>query len=133
MAKKKKIRVDLRKNRAKPPRPNAWTRKFQEHGLEDDATPTEERVRAKGDLSRRRTIITEETENAESAEMPAIDESACLAGRVLKIHGLWSMVETEDSRQFRCGVRRLLRTLSTDERNIVATRDRVWFRARRSS
>src|SRR5262249_29839719 len=31
-------------------------------------------------------------------------------------------------RQFRCAVRRLLRTLATDERNIVTTGDRVWFR-----
>jgi ribosome biogenesis GTPase len=36
-------------------------------------------------------------------------------------------VEAEDGRLFRCGVRRLLRTLATDERNIVATGDRVWF------
>src|SRR5439155_17675519 len=30
--------------------------------------------------------------------------------------------------QYRCAVRRLLRTLVTDERNIVTTGDRVWFR-----
>src|SRR5207247_8142221 len=29
---------------------------------------------------------------------------------------------------FRCAVRRLLRTLATDERNIITTGDRVWFR-----
>jgi ribosome biogenesis GTPase len=38
------------------------------------------------------------------------------------------MVETEDGRQFRCTVRRLLRTLATDKRNIVTTGDRVWIR-----
>src|SRR5262249_44394156 len=48
-------------------------------------------------------------------------------GRVLRVHGLVSVVETEDGRQFRCGVRRGLRTLATDERNIVPTGDRVWF------
>ena len=53
MAKKKKIRVDLRKNRSKPPRQRHWTRGFQEHGFENEATPLDERVRAKGDLSRR--------------------------------------------------------------------------------
>jgi len=37
-----------------------WTRDFHEHGLEGEATTGGERVRAKGDLSRRRTIIQDE-------------------------------------------------------------------------
>src|SRR5262249_55514301 len=75
MAKKKKVRVDLRKNRSKPPRDRNWTRGFQEHGYADEATTSDERVRAKGDLSRRRTIIQDEApaENKgdEPADMPA--------------------------------------------------------------
>jgi len=47
MAKKKKVRVDLRKNRSKPPRQQQWTRGFHEHGFEDEATAQSERVRAK--------------------------------------------------------------------------------------
>jgi len=133
MAKKKKIRVDLRKNRSKPPRQRHWTRGYQEHGFAEEAPVADERVRAKGELSRRRTIIQKEgTPDAErgqeSAQMPAVDETTCLPGRVLRMHGLLSVVETEDGRQFRCAVRRLLRTLATDERNIVTTGDRVWFR-----
>jgi ribosome biogenesis GTPase / thiamine phosphate phosphatase len=131
MAKKKKVRVDLRKNRSKPPRPKQWTRGFHEHGFAEEATAGDERVRAKGDLSRRRTIIAEEGEGAnggESAEMPAINTDECRLGRVLRVHGLASVVETDDGRQYRCAVRRLLRTLSIDERNIVATGDRVWIR-----
>jgi ribosome biogenesis GTPase len=132
MAKKKKVRVDLRKNRSKPPRQQQWTRGFHEHGFEDEATAQGERVRAKGELSRRRTIIQEEAtrehEGREPADMPAIDASACLTGRVLRVHGLQSVVEAQDGKHYRCAVRRLLRTLATDERNIVATGDRVWFR-----
>jgi ribosome biogenesis GTPase len=132
MAKKKKVRVDMRKNRSKPPRQRHWTRGFQEHGFTDEATLGKEQVRAKGDLSRRRTIIQEETPGAapgqEPAEMPAVDPAACMPGRVLRVHGLASIVETEDGRQFRCAVRRLLRTLATDERNIVTCGDRVWIR-----
>jgi ribosome biogenesis GTPase len=41
---------------------------------------------------------------------------------------LWSVVEAEDGRLFRCAVRRLLKTFVTDGRNIVTTGDRVWFR-----
>jgi ribosome biogenesis GTPase / thiamine phosphate phosphatase len=130
MAKKKKVRVDLRKNRSKPPRPRQWTRGFQEHGDDEQATPLAERVRAKGDLSRRRTIIQDDTGAAagQEAEMPSVDAAACLPGRVLRVHGLYSIVETDGGVQYRCAVRRLLRTLATDERNIVTTGDRVWIR-----
>jgi ribosome biogenesis GTPase len=131
VAKKKKVRVDLRKNRSKPPRPRQWTRGFQEHGGEEETAPQAERVRAKGDLSRRRTIVQDESTPAagpEAVEMPAVDVAACLPGRVLRVHGLHSVVETDDGKQYRCAVRRLLRTLATDERNVVATGDRVRIR-----
>ncbi|HEV3204795.1 MAG TPA: ribosome small subunit-dependent GTPase A, partial [Gemmataceae bacterium] len=133
MGKKKKIRVDLRKNRTKPPRERNWTRGFQEHGFADKATKKGERVRPKGDLSRRRTIIQEEKPEVpevgrDSADMPAVDVNGCLFGRVLRVHGLASVVETEDGRQSRCSVRGVLRSMTRDERNIVTTGDHVWFR-----
>jgi ribosome biogenesis GTPase len=132
MAKKKKTRVEMRKNRSKPPREHGWTRGFQEHGFAEDATLNQERVRAKGELSRKRTIIQDETAASaagqEPAEMPAVDSSACVPGRVLRVHGLYSVVQADDGRQLRCVVRRLLKTLATEERNIVATGDRVWLR-----
>ncbi len=129
MSKKKKVRVELRKNRAKPPRTKQWTRGFQEHGFENEATRADERVRAKGDLSRYRTIIqTESSEGQPASEMPDADVANCLHGRVIKVFGLQSVVETDDGRQFRCAVRRLLKSLVTDERNIVTTGDLVWFR-----
>lgn len=131
MAKKKKIRVDLRKNRSKPPRDKGWTRGYQEHGYAEEATKPDERIRAKGDLSRRRTIITEVGEQQggeDTPDMPSVDTSICLPGRVIRVHNIYNIVETEDGRQFRCSVRRLLRTLATDERSIVTCGDRVWFR-----
>lgn len=131
MAKKKKVRVDLRKNRSKPPRQNDWTRGFQEHGFAEEATTGGERVRAKGDLSRRRTIIQDDTpanDNPDATDMPAVASSASRPGRVLRVHGLASVVEGEDGKTYRCAVRRLLKTLATDERNIVTAGDHVWFR-----
>jgi ribosome biogenesis GTPase / thiamine phosphate phosphatase len=132
LGKKKKVRVDLRKNRNKPARDRQWTRGFQEHGFTEEATPAAERVRAKGELSRRRTIIQDEAppagEGVNPVEMPAVSTEGCLPGRVLRVHRLMSVVETEDGRQFRCAVRRLLRTLATHERGVVTTGDRVWFR-----
>jgi ribosome biogenesis GTPase len=121
MAKKKK-RVDLKKNRAKPARDKGWTRGFQQHGFSEEATVAGERVRAKGDLSRKRTIETDD-----DADMPSVDPSQCLPGRVITVYGLDNLVESEDGRRFRCKVRQVLKSLSTDERNIVATGDRVWI------
>jgi ribosome biogenesis GTPase len=123
MAKKK--RVDLRKNRTKPPRPNDWTRGFQQHGFEEEATLGGERVRAKGDLSRKRTIAVDDSGEA---AMPAADLATCLVGRVLRVHGLDNVVRTDDGHEYRCKVRRLLKSLSTDERSVVTTGDRVWVR-----
>jgi ribosome biogenesis GTPase len=125
MGKKKKVRVELRKNRAKPPRQKDFTRGFQAHGFEDEATLSGERVRTKGDLSRHRTIIQDESQAA--GDMPAAD-AVSLPGRVLRVHGLWSVVEAEDGRLFRCFVRRLLKSLVTDTRSVVTAGDRVWFR-----
>lgn len=131
MSKKKKVRVELRKNRSKPARTKDWTREYQAHGFEDKATSSGERVRAKGDLSRKRTIIKEDSEAhaaSESTEMPAADLSTCIPGRVLSLHGLNSVVETDDGRRYRCMVRRLLKSLTRDKRNIMACGDRVWIR-----
>src|SRR5262249_9479379 len=121
---KKKIRVELRKNRTKPPRDPTWTQKIQEPRYQDEA-PAHERVRAKGDLSRYRTITHDDGTAAAGdnpAEgMPAADLAECRPGRVIRVHGLQSVVEAEDGTLYRCAVRRLLKSLVTDERNIVTT------------
>jgi ribosome biogenesis GTPase len=128
MGKKKKTRVELRKNRSQPARDRGWTRGFQDHGYESEPTLGQERVRAKGDLSRKRTIIQDEkAAGSSAADMPTADQSTCLPGRVLRVHGLASVVQTADGREFRCSVRRVLKNLATDERNIVVTGDRVWI------
>jgi ribosome biogenesis GTPase len=132
MAKKKKVRVDLRKNRNKPPRERQWTRGFQEHGFTEEATRQEERVRAKGELSRRRTIIQEEKDEGpagvEPAEMPAVDETECMPGRVVRVYRDVCVVQPDSGEEVRCAVRWLLRSLTTHERSIVTTGDLVWFR-----
>jgi ribosome biogenesis GTPase len=127
MAKRKKVRVDLRKNRSKPPRQRHWTRSFEGPQANDDAVPSQERVRARGELSRKRTIIQEE-ESQQTAQMPAVDTRTCRPGRVLRVHGLACVVEIQAGEHLQCTVRRLLRTLATEERSIVATGDRVWVK-----
>lgn len=136
MAKKKKVRVSFRKNVQKRTRANDLTRRFEQGDLRSADAPGSERVRAKGDLSRHRTIMAEEPADDATAGPAAGDPSArlavdlseCLTGRVLKVHGLESIVEVEGGRRYRCGIRRLLKSLAIEERHVVAVGDHVWFR-----
>ena len=59
--------------------------------------------------------------------MPRADEEKCLPGRVVCVYGIDNLVETEDGRRVRCKVRQVLKSITTDERSIVATGDRVWI------
>lgn len=134
MAKKKKVRVEFKKNRQNRARANDLTRSFRQGPAAVEDSATGERLRAKGELSRKRTIIQAESEPGAgpSTEDPrtdlAIDLDQCIPGRVLKVHGLETVVQADDGAQYRCGVRRILKTLAIDGRNAVAVGDRVWFR-----
>ena len=46
----------------------------------------------------------------------------------MRVHGLVSVVQIADGREVRCAIRRVLKNLATDERNVLATGDRVWIR-----
>ena len=59
MAKKKKIRADFRKNRSVRARTTDWTRRYRQHGFEEEAPPQSERISGKGELARRRTVCGE--------------------------------------------------------------------------
>jgi len=151
VAKKKKVRVAFRKNRQKRTRANDLTRRYHADDLTRAEPLSGERVRAKGDLSRHRTIMTDVADptpvqgtdaagNAQaaagapagdpddSASLRSVDLSNCLPGRVVRIHGLVSVVEGEDGRNYPCHVRRVLKTMAIDARNVVTVGDRVWFR-----
>jgi ribosome biogenesis GTPase len=58
----------------------------------------------------------------------AVDEAACRRGRVLSVHGLTSTVQGDEGEIYHCATRRILKTLSTDQRNPVAVGDRVLLR-----
>jgi ribosome biogenesis GTPase len=126
--KKAKLRADFRKNRAPRARKTDWTRAYETARQED--APVEERISGKGELSRRRTVVGEQVEDEEAGMgvLRAVDEDACLAGRVVAVRGLKNLVETQDGKQYLCATRRLLKTLATDLRNVVVAGDRVLFR-----
>ena len=130
---KKKIRAEFRKNRSERARTGDWTRRFV--GPPDEQVEDEllrgERISGKGELNRKRTVVGHAAEPAGSglSVVPDVDELLCHRGRVLRVHGLTSTVQASDGSLYRCTTRRLLRTLSTDQRHVVAAGDLVYFRA----
>lgn len=137
MSKKKKLRVALNKNRQKRTRANDLTRSYDGEGRGSAEGALSERVRPKGELSRHRTIMTEvgdevleEANDGAAADASAVRaiSAACLQGRIVRIHGLLSIVQTADGLTYPCHVRRLLKSLAIEGRNVVTVGDQVWFR-----
>jgi len=128
--KKSKIRADFRKNRAQRARHSDWTGDFVRHDPDDLDAVTRERI-GKDETTRRRTVkgspIDDEGDPGLGVYLE-VDEEVCRRGRVLSVHGLASTVEDEHGRVYQCATRRLLKTLSTDQRHVVAAGDRVLFR-----
>jgi len=87
-----------------------------------------ERISGKGDLTRKRTLVVA----AGSVDAHGIElEPAGIAtwsGRVLEVHGLESLVLAADGRRVRCTLRRVVRTLATDQRHPLAAGDVVRVR-----
>jgi ribosome biogenesis GTPase / thiamine phosphate phosphatase len=127
--KKKHVRAEFRKNRGARARQDHWTRSFQATGAEQDDHAHDERISGKGELSRKRTVRgVAQPDDGGLGVLLDVDETACLHGRVLAVHGLASTVDAEDGQRYQCVVRRLLKTLSTDQRHVVVAGDRVLFR-----
>ena len=127
----RKLRADLRKNRQVRTRDKDLTRKLDRQSLEESDMPRGERISGKGKLSRRRTVAGGEVTRDASGlvVLLEIDPAVCRTGRVLRVEGLNSIVQDDQSRdRFRCATRRLLKSLATDQRHVVAVGDRVWFR-----
>jgi len=85
----------------------------------DLATPAHESVRAKGELSRQRTVI-------ETADGEQGSASTMLEGTVIAVRGRF--VEVDDGqRRWPCTVRRILKTRLIRGRHVVVVGDRVRF------
>ena len=93
--------------------------------------PHGERVSGKGDISRKRTVAGGEIVEDDAGHAwccPTSTATVCRLGRVLRVQGLLSIVRDEAGAMFQCATRRLLKTLATDQRHVVAAGDVVWFR-----
>lgn len=114
----RKIRVDLRKNREKAARDKAqWTRHYREDSVQHEDAAKEQSVRAKGELSRKRTVVVHDD---------SVAEQTWRNGLVVRMRGL--IAEVDDGKQlWACTVRRLLRTRLIKERHPITVGDRVRF------
>lgn len=121
----KKVRVDFRKNRGNSARRNDLTRETAREDSFVEDLPQSERVDHRGALSRRRTIVV----HHEGDELVrTVDESRCLRGRILSAIGSTQCtVAAESGEIYQCTVRRVVRTMSRDERNAVVCGDKVLF------
>lgn len=125
-----KIRTEFKKNYQQRRRTSDLTRQYQQDPLDDAAMASRERVSGKGEMTRHRTVIGQQLESAGDGLGVELefDDPNILLGRVLRVHGLECVVSLEDGREFRCAVRQVLKSMSTDQRHVVAAGDVVAFR-----
>ncbi len=117
----RKVRVEFRQNRQSRRRTDEWTRQYRAAEQRLDDSQRGETVRAKGELSRKRTILVDQR------DAHAVDESQWRRGTIMKVHGLIAFVRDEGGHLWECTVRRVLRTLLIESRSPVAVGDRVWI------
>lgn len=129
-SKKRKLRTDFRKNREVRTRDKVRVERIADEDSQDADAPRDERVSGKGAISRKRTVAGAEIveDDAGMMVLPDIDRTVCRIGRVLRVQGLISIVRDVNGANFQCATRRLLKTLATDQRHVVAAGDIVWFR-----
>jgi ribosome biogenesis GTPase len=126
MSKPRKIRAEFRKNRLQSARRTDWTQHVDTQEQGDDVVQGE-RI-GKGEHTRKRTIFVSGEDNGDDTSLLLDAAKESLPGRVLCMHGLTSEVVADDGQVYDCAVRRLLKTLSTDQRHVIAAGDRVLFR-----
>ena len=129
MSKKRgKVRAEFKKNYQTRRRQSDLTRQFQQDSLEDEGYTTRERVSGKGELTRHRTIAGQHVDDDSGLSVEIdVDDPNALVGRVLRVHGLECVVRLDDGREFRCAVRQVLKSISTEQRHVVAAGDQVVF------
>ncbi len=132
---KNKFRTEFRKDHESRTRHKDLENEFQQGRLNEDQLQRTERVSGKGDLSRKRTVFGSKSDigNAGFDVVLDVDLNTCRAGRVLSSHGLSSTVHGDDGQTYHCATRRLLKTLNTDQRHVVAAGDRILFRIERGN
>ncbi len=128
MTKPRKLRIEFRKNRSTRRRGGDLTRTVAGEPDHADEHVAHERISGKGDLTRKRTVraAAAPVGAIDGLSVEPIDGSVGWRGQVLNVHGLETFVVGPDGAVVKCTLRRLLRTLATDQRHPVAAGD--WVR-----
>jgi len=127
MAKKKqrKVRTEFRKKYTTRARDADLTRDFEQGNLASDDAKQSERVSGKGSLTRHRTVIVDQDHDETGDQVELAVDKNTVTGRVMSVHGLNNIVRCDDGREIPCGTRGILKSLSTDQRNVITSGDRV--------
>ncbi len=131
MSKKKnkqnKVRTEFRKNYDSRRRKNDFTKEFGDGDKNLDDLASQERVSGKGRWTRKRTISGDHSDETQSGfdVTLQVDANAAIEGRVLRVHGLSTIIHTAQG-EFECSIRGLLKSLATDLQNVVVAGD--WVR-----
>ena len=133
MPKPRKVRAEFRKNRSTRRRHGDLTRAVAADPEHASDMASSERLSGKGELTRKRTVVIHDAparpdEPSGTGVTTAPVAGATWRGQVMHVHGLDSFVRIDDGRTIRCTTRRLLRTLSTEQRHPIAAGD--WVRIR---
>lgn len=121
-----KIRVQMRKNRGTSTRQNDLTRSHHAGDAPEDTTASSERISHKGGLTRKRTIVGKQSGDQVVRD---VDETVCRRGRVLRAIGSTQCLVQDEATNVTipCTVRRMLRTMASEERTAVVAGDRVLY------
>jgi len=130
MARKKKknpvVRTDFRKRHDSKTRKRDFTREFQSGDQSIENLRRGERISGKGDLTRKRTVSgarVDQDAGGFQVELQ-VNPETCETGRVISVHGLNSIVQT-DQKTYTCALKGILKSLSTDLQHVVVAGDRV--------
>lgn len=119
--KPRKVRVDFKQNRQTRQRSDDWTQRYRDNDEQLEDADLRESVRAKGDLSRKRTILVDDN------EQPIVDQTHWRPGIVTRVFGQFVNVDDQQRQTWRCTIRRVLRTRLIEQRGALAVGDRVWI------
>ncbi len=129
--KRNKIRVEFRPNMAKPARESSshWTKKLKEEPESLENADTSRAFKGKGELAKKRTIDISRADNLITLEKLAEhspQNNNFSNGTVTAIHG--QFVKVDDGEIIRtCVLRRVLKSLMLEQRNVIAVGDCVEF------
>jgi len=130
--KRKKVRMEFRPNVQNPVREGSWlwTKKLKDQRDDVDETVGGEAVKGKGKLARKRTVdlarAGDLVDLERRAQEPAAQESEWKQGTVVAIHGHFVAVD-DGIRRRNCVIRRVLKSLLVDQRNVASVGDTVYF------